>query len=251
MKEELVGWFLNNLKKNTFVLLEVILLVLILIFLPQYLNSLGPDETVILFLVIIISLSAMLSVMIVFFSIRIYEKIFDKKCKSWAKSTLYLMFLFLVVGLCLISYNFGETQLSLFLRDSDNIGQVVGNITCEDDAGKMIVDHEINCEFYPNISIISANVTFTLKNGSTVIYDFSNRNFIAPDNCKYVYFRMVGIDENNETLRLEIGYPMSFYTEKENEERNEKYIAFIILLFGAVLFSVPSMVNNFKNLSKK
>jgi hypothetical protein len=246
--------FKKILSKNkrffTTISLEIFFGLLILLYFPSFLNSLGPEATVASTWIVIISEILIIFLFITFLIIKFIEKIKHKRIDNWIKATLLLMIIFLIIGWGLIAFNYGETEINLVLRNSENIGQVIGNITCSDNAKKVIVDHEIKCIIYPNISIISANVTFTLYNDSKISKDFINLNFTAPRDCKYVYFKISGINQNIKTVKLEVGYPMTFYTEQENQSRNEKYIGFVILLFGAVLFSVPSMMNNFKDLNE-
>lgn len=166
--------------------------------------------------------------------------------------TIGLMILFYSVGHISLVYFFGAPdKISLVLRNSENIDEVLGNITCQDNSGKLLAGNEILCEIKPDLSNLSSNVSFTLYDGSKITNDFSQKRFIAIKDSYYVYFKIIGIDKNNQTLKMEVGYPVRFFTKEENDKRSEQYFYYFIILLGVVLFSVPSMMNNFDNLVKK
>ena len=171
----------------------------------------------------------------------------SKKPNRWIRSTLFIIIITIILGSIIIIHYFGETKIDLALRNSDNMERI-GNITCEDASGKIIVDHEIICKIYPNLKDKSGTVFFKMDDGTDSQQDFSELRFIAPYSVNYVLFKINGTDENDNYLRLEIGHPIKFYTEEESEKRKEQYLAYIIGLIAAVLFSVPTMMVRFKKL---
>ena len=174
----------------------------------------------------------------------------NEKMNLWLNITFYFITIFLFIGGMFIIMNYSEPKLSLKLRNSENPKEVLGDINCEDNSGRLIAGNRIYCEIQPQIKVISANVSFRFgKNSMT--YDFSDLNFIAPKNIDYIYFKIRAVDELNKTLNLEIGNPIEFYTEQKYNEREDKFITYFIWLLGAVLFSVPHMMRNFKYLAEK
>jgi hypothetical protein len=168
----------------------------------------------------------------------------------WVFVTLTLMTLFFATGAMVLNHYYGEPQLSLVLRNSDNIYEIKGNITCKDNLGLLTAGNEIYCEVNPKLTNISANVSFQINNGSIIIQNFSDLRFFAPEDVYNILFNIRGIDIHNETLNLQVGYRIKFYTETERRELGEKYATYFLFLLAAVLFSVPVMMNNFKSLSK-
>lgn len=167
----------------------------------------------------------------------------------WITMTIFLMVLFFVTGTMIISHTFGESDLSLALRDCET-KQIVGNITCKDANGRLFAENEIYCELSPKpFQIVSANVSFRLDNGGEKTIDFSNYTFTAPYNSNYIFFKISGLNVYNQSSCTEIGYPFRFYTKEENDDRNNKIVSYMILLLGAVLFSVPQMMKNFMDMN--
>lgn len=175
----------------------------------------------------------------------------NKKMNWWINATLTFMVLFLVIGGVLIHWYYGEPELSIVLRNAENNEVVLGNITCADNSGRILAGNLLYCDMNPkNMSLTSATVTFTLDDGTERPLDFSNLSFLAPDNSNYLSFDIVGKEPANKTVHLSVGYRIRFYNKQQAEDRKDKLISYFIILLGAVLFSVPSMMNNLKNLGE-
>jgi hypothetical protein len=183
--------------------------------------------------------------------IRFLHRFYNKKMNWWMNGTLTLMVLFLVIGGVLIHWYYGEPKLSLVLRNAENNEVVLGNITCADSSGRILAGNLLYCEMNPqNLFLTSATATFTLNDGTKRSLDFSNLSFLAPDNSNYLSFEIIGKDSANKTVHLSVGSQIRFYNKQQAEDRKDKLLSYFIILLGAVLFSVPSMMNNLKNLGE-
>lgn len=163
--------------------------------------------------------------------------------------TIFLMIFFLFVGGYLIIHSYGEPQLSLVLRDSNNIRNVVGNITCADADGRLIAGEDIYCETYPVLQNISGKVLFGSRKKMDLSYLLDDDlTFVAPNSTSRIIFLIGGFDDSGKYYDVQVGYDIGFFSPEDLDGRRDKMITYFILLIGAVLFSVPSMMNNFKNL---
>lgn len=209
-------------------------------------------NTEVLTISIIIFFSIIIGWVAINWLLLVFNVMDNKKLRRylWINITLLFMVLALAIGLFVVSSTLGPPKLDLVLRNADNIGQVLGNISCKDASGKLLLDNMVMCKIYPELNNLSAIVSFRIDNGSEINYDFSNLSFMPPPSTNYISFGMHGIDQYNKTLKLVVGYPFTFYTKEEANKRSGEYITYIVFIFG-VLFAIPAMMNSFKNLSKK
>ncbi len=162
--------------------------------------------------------------------------------------TIFLMIFSFSVGSYLIINSYGEPKLDLVLRDSNNIRDIVGNISCSDNEGRLIAGERVFCEIYPFLQNASGRVTFILGNTHT-FQDFDDEIvFRPPYDMERIMFQIRGIDNFNDSYDLQVSNDFKFLSKEDYDKREDKLITYFIILLGAVLFSVPSMMNNFKSL---
>lgn len=187
---------------------------------------------------------------IYFIIIMVYNR-FDKKPNWWIIYTIGLMIALLSIGCVFIDSELGKPDLSLLLRHAGDTNVIMGNITCMDNSGKLLEKSIIYCNINPKLENISGSVSLRLNNGSTINQEFSSQvSFVAVENVEYINFFIRGI-ENNETKGLVVGYPFTFLNEEENKNRQDKFIIYVLALLGIVLFSVPALMLNLKQLNKE
>ncbi|MBN2422447.1 hypothetical protein JXB41_04430 [Candidatus Woesearchaeota archaeon] len=179
----------------------------------------------------------------------VLKVVFKKELKKYFLMTIFVMLAFLIIGWSYIDYSFGKQNLNLVLRDAKNSNTIRGNINCKDDAGNLLIWNTIRCEMKPSLSNISAFVIFRYENDKEVKLDIApSLTFLAPENVKYISFRIQGINEDNERLSLDVGYPFKFFTKEEIKSREENYLKYLLALIGIILFSVPPMMINFRKI---
>jgi hypothetical protein len=168
---------------------------------------------------------------------------------KWIFATFFLMALTLLNGVIILNYNFGEPKLDLVLIDFDT-DKITGSIQCEDYSGKLIIGHKIHCNVNHNIknNITQAYVEFLSATGSTERSDFSKLVFVAPSDLSKITFFIEGYDEKGDSYRVSVEGKLTFYTKEEYKERGEKFSTYFLAFIAAIFFSVPSMMNNLKNL---
>lgn len=185
---------------------------------------------------------------LVVYTVLLYYKFSkEKKFNWWKINTFCIMVLLLIVGLMFIQSTLGQKKLDLVLREYGNDKKVLGNIQCTDNNNDLIVGNTVFCQMQPILTNISAYINFTLDNNSIISQNFSNLRFIPPNNVKSIYLQING-DSEGKHMQLHIGYAVKFLDKDENEKRKEKFTAYILGLFGVILFSVPSMMVNLKDL---
>lgn len=179
----------------------------------------------------------------------IISKKFSKKINMWFLLTILLMISSFTIGVGFISDSLGKPSIDLVLRESNINGKVVGNITCIDSSGNLLVNNIVTCNFLPKLHNFTANITFSFINGTA--YAETTKDiitFIAPSNVKRIGFNIIGFDENNSLRKIEVSNDATFYTEEENTSRNEKRLIYFLGLLGIVAITAPSMMVNLRKL---
>ena len=214
-------------------------------------NLLGFEKETYYYISLVIILITCMT--IIFHTIYAY---FDQRFKLnqfWIFYTILIMIYLLCIGACFINNEFNPQKLDLVLRDSNNINHVVGNISCSDTSGNMRVGRWVSCKIYPLINITRADAVFVLNNGTMppfVSLD-PNLGFYAPENLEKIRFYIYGVNLEGEEVSMQVSNKYHFFTDEEIKDNKNKKLSYFILLLGAVLFSVPSMMNNLKQISNK
>lgn len=171
-----------------------------------------------------------------------------KTMNIWFLITVLLMILSFTVGLGFIADYLGKSSLDLVLYEGD-LRSRVGNITCIDSSGTLIVDNAVTCNFLPKLHNFTANTTFNFINGTSFTETTNNTiTFNALSDVKRIGFLIVGFDENNSFRKFEVSNDFTFYTKDDIVSRNEKRLIYFLGLLGIVAFSIPSMMVNLRKL---
>jgi len=176
------------------------------------------------------------------------EKI-KNRINIWILLTVLIMITSFTIGVGFISDILGKTTINLVLRDSNINGAVVGNITCLDDSKNLLVGRIANCSFYPLLHNFSVNVTLSIINGSSFTETTRDSVYFTPlSDVKRIAFSIAGLDENNSSRKLEVSNDITFYTQDETSQRDEKRIIYFLALLGVIAISIPNMMVNFRRL---
>lgn len=143
-----------------------------------------------------------------------------------------------ILGVIGFNILYGQEDFGLYLRDQDL--NKVGNMSCEGSSKIFFSSDLIKCETNPPLSQINASMRFTFDNNSYGYQNFSNLTFIAPENVKYIFFEINGIDEKGDLKYLNIGSPFRFFTAEEYETLNIKFLSFIYILLGIIFITIPT-----------
>jgi len=128
----------------------------------------------------------MILTIIIFWIIFSFTK---KMANKWFILTLFLISFVAIFGFFALDSVVGNAELSLFLRDSNNI--IIGKVKCEGPLGPIIVGGPINCEtdFYEKETFIfgeeKMGVTLTINNGERF-----EKGFTARENTTYFGLRI-------------------------------------------------------------
>jgi hypothetical protein len=177
-----------------------------------------------------------------------------KKPNFWIISTALVIFFLLYSGLFLISgiYKYKEIETSNLYSDK-NVSNIYGELNCSNKLGRMVVGSEIKCMIFPPFNISVAHVDFISDIGEiNGPYTYNDLTFSIPENTTNINFMIVGKDiKINKTRLLNSNTTFKVYTYEEYQKIKNDIIKTILGLFGIVLFSIPFMMFNFKELSKK
>ncbi len=184
-----------------------------------------------------------------------------KKPKFWIIATITIMLLAFVIGLLFINGLTGYEPLEWYLNVEGNVFNQYGTIDCTSQnkftTQKLFVGKNVTCLIDPPLNVTTAKVKFVSYSAEPdrdifpdIISGDSRIIFTAPGNVSLIFFEITGVSQKNITLSLNTLGEHTFYTSEEYKERNQKFITAILVLFGAILFSVPSMMVSFRKLSK-
>lgn len=170
---------------------------------------------------------------------------------NWGMRTIFGIILSVSVGVSFIYAEFGPTPLQLKLRDAGSY-QEWGNISCSDNSGNLLSDNLIFCKINPSVTNISGKIVFDYFNGTKNESFLSNElSFIAPEQVKRITFYVNGFDKNSIRKNLETSSEFTFLNEQELSVREKDKLTYSLALIGVVLFSIPSMMKNMKELFKE
>ncbi len=163
-----------------------------------------------------------------------------------------MIFIF-ITSIFLINSLKGIEDIHLYLND-DDMGRIRvenGNLTCPFPSNAFLVNDIVSCSISPYLKNISATVHFILLNGTQYEEDFSKLSFKAPADLNEIVFMIRGIDDSGNIKHFSTANKYYFLTKQEYEAKRLDFINYILIVLGIIFFSIPSMMNNFKNLSKK
>ncbi len=169
----------------------------------------------------------------------------DKK-KKWFYICAGVMIFAFIFGIFGIDTAIGNRPLELNLFYKNN--SIAGKISCLGDSGIVLTNERAICSLEDiNLSNVSIEIKL-FYNNSLINFTLFEDQFIAPEDVKYVGFRVIGLNNQNKQVELTAGYPYKFLTEGELKENREKFLAYILGLLAIIFITIPSAVVNFREL---
>ena len=177
----------------------------------------------------------------------------------WHILTLLLMGGFLFIGVVFIQNLIGVQDLNLLIYpDKDESLRLVCHHKPELDGMGWIVERDVECVLPSNFTIIDSEVIATLVNGSkpsleTVIIskESNSLTFQAPLETASIEIKMIVQDEKNTTRNLSASRQVRFLTEKEDLERRDRFVTYLIGLLAFIFIAIPQMMKAFHDYSLK
>ncbi|MBN2881750.1 hypothetical protein JXM83_06900 [Candidatus Woesearchaeota archaeon] len=173
--------------------------------------------------------------------------LFAKRKKLWFNATIILMAWVLVIGLTIVLNFLNFTGIHLILRDYDDITKVIGRIDCVPDDGYLKYNTKTQCSVEPSLSDIKGAVIYYLPDNLTRIENFSDLSFTAPSGTKRIKFALKGIN-NGKNLSLVVANDVNFVEATQVEKKTATALTVVMWLIAGVFVSIPSLMNNIKNL---
>lgn len=187
--------------------------------------------------------------------------------KDWKKKNLYPWITALIMlavffgGIILIDSLYGDkgNDISLSLNINGNVSnkyQEAGQnvlLKCQNGYGKVFVDSKIKCSLEESSATInSINVTFISLEGNSEKINIDSMEFTIPYELSRVSFELniTSPAKDQYYLTTANDYKNKILTIENDKSREEKFILYFLALIGILFFSIPSMMNNFKELSK-
>lgn len=251
----------KNLNKDTIkkIVIVVFFLVLIVIFLyifkimsDEWVRSLrhifGPQNLGLIFVHLIVSVFAAL---ILYFIIYLFHLLETKKFNTWLYLTLCCYGVFLYVGFVAINLLVGVPILDSVLKDTDHNLNTVGEINCFDSSFEYLIGSQVTCNIIkPTLIKFESEVTLIDSNNSKIIFRNNNSiTFPALNDTRRIEFKIIGRTQKDfKYVRLEVGRNFKFLTQSESIENRNKRFAYTIGLLGIVLFSIPAMMINLRDI---
>jgi hypothetical protein len=186
------------------------------------------------------------------------------KYPLWLITTILIIVLMFSLGLFLIDYNYGYKNPKLILNIDGDVSNRYNSenslLVCSSNnrfENKILPNKEIVCEIIPNDlqQIINYTIKFEDSSGISYIYEGQNENIIKlimPNNkTRDLFFEAKIKTSEGRLIRVTTYHKYQTYTYEEWEERNDKYLYYLLGLIGVIFFSVPLMMVNLRNLSKQ
>ncbi|MEA3343612.1 MAG: hypothetical protein U9Q92_05585, partial [archaeon] len=139
-------------------------------------------------------------------------RVLGRKPNKWLWLTIITMIFFLYEGIILIGYELGNQDIKLALRDNDNNSKIVGDISCFDNDGVVLIGDSIECSMYPGLLDLNARVRFVLHNGSVIEKNISNLEFYAIPDVHQMSFSFNGVDSNGKQRHFSTDTFYHFWT---------------------------------------
>lgn len=172
----------------------------------------------------------------------------------WMWFTVLVMVFLFIGGIGLIDSFTGSQPLIFKLNIEGNTSNRYagnGTIECKSATGQTYAGSKLSCTITPPLQIESSAVNLTTNTGEIIDGNMSGLSFIAPSNIISVFFDIRGRNESNASIHITTSSEYTFYTPEEAKERNKEFITYLLALLGAIFISIPTMMVNFKELTKK
>lgn len=181
----------------------------------------------------------------------------SKKQTLWGLVTIMIMLFTFVAGLMMLNAIYGYNKTSLVLNIDGDINKRFANgagiIECypeNDKNGRIFAGSNVSCSINQKVDIINATLTTYSELRIPSRSDFKDMKFIANENVTRIQFEVNVKTVENQTYNLQTSENHVFYTYDEYLLRKEKLTSYIIGLTVVILFSIPTMMVSFKELSK-
>ena len=173
--------------------------------------------------------------------------------KSWKGanwliiSAVSIGLLFLLLGFIGINAQFGEKKIHLPLNTCINTTRTHWELKCTNREDKIIVGYNVTCRVEPEIPNNKGVVTFQFHNGRYNTMDYSS--FLVPDNVGWIRFEINGKDNQKDTC-LSVSKTIRIPTYEEHKSDKDKFITYLLALFGFIFISIPVIFKNIQELMK-
>ncbi|MBI2661237.1 hypothetical protein HYX09_03135 [Candidatus Woesearchaeota archaeon] len=171
-----------------------------------------------------------------------------KKPNWWILWTIIIINIVFMIGLFFIDTITGQDKLDFTLNYCDNTSIKNQEMIIECNKDSLIVGYQISCGLNYSLKRVSSSLEIRYVNGSTERKNGTPMELIAPPNVKNLAFTISGIDNQNKTICLSSSHPYRFPTYEEYAHKRETFLAYFLGLLAIVLFSIPSLMANLKQI---
>ncbi len=178
----------------------------------------------------------------------------DWKPNLWIYASFLIMGILFCFGTLAIDqlYGYHPFPNSIPLEDID-VRQKNFTLECGPtvSARKTLAEVRHYCRITPETEIGNIEIGFFSNQGKIKDRELKNVKYIfftPPPKTVHTNFFLEIQTEVNETLFLFVDENYSFYTYEEHQKRQGYFITYLLALIGAIFFSVPTMIVNFKKL---
>ena len=179
-----------------------------------------------------------------------------KRLYPWA--TLLIMLSVFLFGIMVVNEIYGEKtsdKISLYLNiDGNTSDRYEGNGTIEcinDFNNKIFVGTPVVCKIIPPARVNSANATFVSLVGNLERQPIENLRLKIPYETSRLGFELNIINNQNVSYYVTTidNYEQKIITKEKSVSNEERFILSLLALMGIIFFSVPAMMNSFKELN--
>ena len=171
----------------------------------------------------------------------------------WILLTFLIMFNVLAMGIFFINALVGVRDIDLLLYDPN--GSIGKRLNCElpkglEDYG-LLSGVKVNCSLPGKFEFNSSKIQFRLLDGTEKNITLETFNFQAPEKTIHINMDLIAKKENGGLLNFSASEKVRFRTLEEDQERQDKFLTYLMGLLGFVFFAVPSMVLNIRKIFQK
>lgn len=200
-------------------------------------------------------------IMLTFFAIliwliyvAIYREVIKKEENSWFYWTIAIGIILLITGTNGINALLGDLGENSVLRHTET-GEIKGTLKCTGfTREKVPLDKTNTCEInIDNIASHKTIVQFSGQINETSGYFFNESDeieFPVPEGTENIQFKIELNTTEGEKYTLATGRDFKEISEDQIERNKERRVVYFLALLGIILFSVPRMMLDLKELAK-